>query len=44
MRHPEKIIEKMVERDKLQLMKLLIKGIISSAKKILQNYGTKQLN
>ena len=28
MRHPEKIIEKMVERDKLQLMKLLIKGIV----------------
>ena len=28
MRHPEKIIEKMAERDKLQLMKLLIKGIV----------------
>lgn len=28
MRHPEKIIEKMAERDKLQLMKLLIKRIV----------------
>lgn len=37
MRNPEKIIERMTERDKLQLMKLLIK-------KIIVNYDTIEIN